>query len=181
MLGREAQHEVGVQQLALVAGLLILVQAGKRFPVCGTAHGEGPRTFPVRNPAVPVELHPALLLEGRNYFAQFRVHSAAVIALIVVLEKDLPVRFYLIPDPAGDPQFRERIAFDPIDSSAELCRQRASRLSRRFRPSRAQSHKHEAAPHIHFHRIEGSCSFEIRTFIENGAVRRARSAEVQEW
>ena len=49
------QHQVRVDQLALVAGPLARRQAGQRRAGRGAGHREGPRALAVRDPVVPVE------------------------------------------------------------------------------------------------------------------------------
>ena len=96
VLGAEAQQEVGIDQLALVADLLVLVEPVERHPVGGAAGGEGPGALAVRDAALPVELGAAALLERRDEPAELGVHRAAVVALVVVLEHHLPVGLDLV-------------------------------------------------------------------------------------
>ncbi len=56
VLGREAEQQVGVDQLPLVADPLVLVQSLERLAVGRSARGEGPRALTVRDPPLPVEI-----------------------------------------------------------------------------------------------------------------------------
>jgi hypothetical protein len=47
VVGGQAQHQVGVDQLALVAGALVVVQARERRPVALAGGGEGPGALAV--------------------------------------------------------------------------------------------------------------------------------------
>src|SRR3954471_8108426 len=82
MFGRKAEQEIRVDEPALVAHLFVLAEADERLPVRRPRLGQGPRSFPVGNPSLPIELGSASLLEGGNQPAQLRVYRAAVIALV---------------------------------------------------------------------------------------------------
>src|SRR4029450_10158355 len=89
-----AQHQVGVDELALVAGALVVVEAGERRAVALAAGGEGPGALAVGDAPVPVQPGPAALERGHDP-AQLGVDAGAVVALVVVLGDQLPVG----PDP----------------------------------------------------------------------------------
>src|SRR5215210_1940760 len=48
VVGRQAQQEIRVDQLPLMADLLVLVQSGERTPAGGTSFGKSPGSLPVR-------------------------------------------------------------------------------------------------------------------------------------
>ena len=106
VLGGEAEHEVGIYQLALVAHPLILVETGKRRPVGRAARREGPGSLAMGNAALPVELGAAPLLERRDQPAELGMHRTAVVALVVVLQDDFPVGLDHVGDPVGRPAAR---------------------------------------------------------------------------
>ena len=90
VVGRAGEHQVGVDQLALVAGALRLVQAGQRRPGRGAAQREGPGPLAVRDAVLPRQAG-AAAGERRDQPAQLGVDRPAVVALVVVLGDDLPV------------------------------------------------------------------------------------------
>ena len=66
MVGGQAQHQVGAEQLALVAGALVVVQARERGPVALAGGGEGPGALAVGDAPVPVQAGPAALEGGHD-------------------------------------------------------------------------------------------------------------------
>src|ERR1700732_4487094 len=70
VIGGEADQEVRVDQLSLVAHPLIVVEAFERTAIAGAGLGEGPGAVTMRNSPVPVELRSASLLERRHQAAQ---------------------------------------------------------------------------------------------------------------
>ena len=66
---------------------------------CGGARGgKGVRAFSMRHPVVPVEPGAATLLKRRHNLAELGMDWATVVALVVVLDDDFPVGFYVIGD-----------------------------------------------------------------------------------
>src|SRR4029079_3471804 len=104
---------------------------------------EGPGSIAMRNAAVPVELGPALLPEGGHDLAQLRMYSGAMVALVVVLEHDLPVGGYLVHDAMPGAELGQRIAAQALGHRAQLVEQ-ASGVCRG--PDWRQVQEHEAAP-----------------------------------
>ncbi len=150
VVGRQAEHQVGVRQLALVADLLVVVEAGERRAIRAAGHGERERALGLGHAVVPVEVAAALLLERRHDAAQLRVHARAVVALVVVLDDDLPVGADVVDDPAGGPQVRERVARDAPGDPAQLGRQRVPGLH----PLGRQVHEQPAAPGVDRDRVQ---------------------------
>jgi len=64
----------------------------------GAVHGVGIGALAVRDAGFPIQIDPAALLEGRHDSGQLRVDTGAVVALVVVLEDQLPVGVQLVAD-----------------------------------------------------------------------------------
>jgi hypothetical protein len=82
MVGGQAQEEIGIDDLSLVAQLLLLREGGERGAGRRAAPGKGECAGAVGNAAIPVEVGAPLLAESRNNLAQLRVNRAAVVALV---------------------------------------------------------------------------------------------------
>ena len=93
VVGGQAQHQVGVDQLALVAGALVVVQARERRPVALAGGREGPGALAVGMPRSQSSPAPPRLKAGTTRHSS--VDAGAVVALVVVLGDQLPVG----PDP----------------------------------------------------------------------------------
>ena len=146
MVGGQAEHQVGVDQLALVAGALVVVQAGERRPVAAAGGREGPGALAVRDAPVPVQPGSAAL-ERRHDPTELGVDAGAVVALVVVLGDQLPVGPDLVVEPAPDRQRLQGVAAQPLGHRAELVGQ-GDRLVR------GQVQEHEPAPGRHSDRVE---------------------------
>ena len=106
--------------------------------------GERGRAVPMGDPGLPVE-PAAAVLEGRHHLAQLRMHGAAVVALVVVLDDDLPVREDVVRDAPGRAEVLERIVPGPLRDAAELVDEG---------PGRGQVDENEAAPGMDGRRVE---------------------------
>ena len=146
MVGGQAQHQVGVDELALVAGALVVVQARERRPVALAGGGEGPGALPVGDAPFPVQPGPAAL-ERRHDPAQLGMDPGAVVALVVVLGDQLPVGPHPVGEPPPDGQRLQRVARQPLGHRAEL-------VGQGHRLARGQVEEHEPAPGRHPHRVE---------------------------
>ena len=147
---RQAEHQVRIGELALVADLLVVVEARERRAVRPPRHRERERALRLGHAVVPVEVAAALLLERRHDAAQLRVHARAVVALVVVLDDDLPVGPDVVDDPPDRPQVRQRVARDAPGDLAELRRERVARGN----PLRRQVHEQPAAPGVDGDRVQ---------------------------
>src|SRR5262249_53692962 len=152
----KAQKQVGISELALVAHLLVLVERGKCAPLRRAARCERIRARPVRDAAQPIEVRAPAVTEGRYDGTQLGVHATAVIALVVVLADDFPVRRHRVLDRVPDPKLRERIALHTLGDTGDLLRQR-------FRGGGSHVEKHESAPGLDADRIETE-----RALVETG-------------
>jgi hypothetical protein len=144
VIARQAEHHVRVRELPLVPGPLLLAETGERRALRGAAPGERGRAVPMGDPGLPVE-PAAAVLEGRDHLAQLRMHGAAVVALVVVLDDDLPVREDVVRDAPGRAEVLERIVPGPIRDAAELVGEG---------PGRGQVDEDEAAPGLDGRRVE---------------------------
>ncbi len=145
VLGGQRQQQVGVDQLALVAHPLVVVEVGERRPLGGPALGEGPGPLPVGYAALPVKVPTAP--EGGHQVAQLGVDRAAVVALVEVLGDDLPVGGDVVDLGRASSQVGQRVAPHALGDGAELVGQ-GRRLVRR------EVHEDPAAPGVHAHRVE---------------------------
>src|SRR5215472_11066606 len=156
VIASQAQHQVGIDQFALVPHLLILVQPGEgsaiRFPCTGERH----RALLMRNPTLPFKACTTRLTERRNYVTQFRMDSSAVVTLVVVLHHDFPVGLYFIGEAPGNSQIAKRITLHSLYGLAELHFQRAA-FYRCI--ARGKIEKDESTPDLHTHRVERKISF----------------------
>ena len=98
MLRRGTQQQVRIRDFALVMGLLLVRQPGKRRAIRCAAQRERPGAVAMRNAVVPVETCAAALAERRHERAQLRVHGPAVIALVVVLHDHFPVGAHVVDE-----------------------------------------------------------------------------------
>ena len=96
MFRRGTQQQVRIRDFALVMGLLLVRQPGKRRAVRGAAQREGPGAVAMGNAVVPIETCTAALAEGWHERAQLRVHVPAVITLVVVLHDHFPVGAHVV-------------------------------------------------------------------------------------
>jgi hypothetical protein len=64
----------------------------------------------MRNPVIPVEPVATGLLECRHNLAKLGMDRAAVVALVVILNDDLPIGFYIVGDGMPYSEFREGVA-----------------------------------------------------------------------
>ena len=150
VIGREAQHEVRVDQLALVAHALLVGEPRERLTRRRPRERERGRAVAMRDTRVPVELAAAALLERGDELAELGMHWATVIALVVVLDDRLPVRVDVVRDAAPDAELRERVVRGSLDRPGELRRERS--LRRQLR--RREVHEHEARPRVDRHRVQ---------------------------
>jgi hypothetical protein len=140
VIAGQAEHHVRVQEFTLVSRALVLAETGERRAGRRAVPGEGGRAVAVRDPRVPVEL-PAAVLERRHDLAQLRMDGAAVIALVVVLDHDLPVGGDVVRDPPRDPKVRERMVVrSPRDVTEPLHQGRGG--------GPRQVDEHEPAPRV---------------------------------
>ncbi len=146
VLGRQAAHEVRIDQLTFVPCLLVRVETGERDPVGRPGLRERPRARCVRDAAVPVEIGAAAVFECRDYSAQLGVHACAVIALVVVLEDHLPVGGDVVLDAPRYPELGQRISPQAFRNLPELLGQRLARL---------QAGKQEPAPRVDRDAMQG--------------------------
>src|SRR4051794_24366744 len=109
-IGRKAEHEIRVDELALVPDLLVLVQPGEWPPIRRAGSGEGPGSLPVGDASIPVELGAAPLLKGGNQSAQLRVDRTAVVALVVILQNYFPVGLHLVHHLMAGSELLQRVA-----------------------------------------------------------------------
>ena len=72
MVGRQADHQVRIDQLALVADAFLLVQARERRSVGRPGHRERERALRLRHAGVPVQVRAAALLECGDDPAELR-------------------------------------------------------------------------------------------------------------
>ena len=91
MMAARAAHQVGIEQFTLVADFLIFIQSGKRLPGRRSRSSKRICAFAVRNAALPVQAEAPSALEVGHDLAEFRMNAAAVVALVVVFENQLPV------------------------------------------------------------------------------------------
>src|SRR5580693_1006255 len=103
MLTTQAQEQIRVDDLAEMPQLLVLVETGERRPIGGAVAGEGIGAFPMRDSTLPLQISAAIAPESRHHVAELRVHTPAVIALVVVLDDDLPVRCDVVMDGVPNP------------------------------------------------------------------------------
>ena len=126
MVGGEAEHQVGIDELALVPLLLLGAQARERAAIGGAAGGEGPGSLAMGDPALPVELRPTSLSEGRHKLHQLGMDRAAVVALVVVLHDRLPVGGHRIDETDRSPEIGQRVVGEVglrfLELVAEGCR-----------------------------------------------------------
>src|SRR4029453_12866514 len=128
VLGRQAEQEIWISDLALVMRLLGVRQPRKRRACRSSARRERPGARPMWYAVVPVETRAPALAESRNERAQLRVHRSAVIALVVILHDDLPVRLDVVHDLRAAAQVVQRIADQPVERTVELFAKRHLRL-----------------------------------------------------
>ena len=119
VVGRARQPQVGVDQLALVAGALLVIETGERPPVRGARHRERPGTVPVRDAALPVEPHRAAA-EGRDEPRQLGVDRATVVALVVVLGQHLVVRGDVVGEAEPGHQAGQRVVRQPLAEAGHV-------------------------------------------------------------
>ena len=151
MLASQAEHHVGINQFAFVADFFVFVQSRKRRAIGFTAACKGDRAFFVRDAALPFQTRPTLLAKCRHHLAQFRVHPAAVIALVVVFQNYFPVGMHLINHALGNPQIAQRVALHSFHRVAQLRGQRSIRLTGGLR---RQIQKYKSAPQLHPNRVQ---------------------------
>ena len=96
VIHRQAEHQVGVEELALVMGFFSVAQAGEGCPCRGARGSKRVRAVTVRHPVVPIESGTAPLFKGRHNLAELGMDGAAVIALVVVLDDDFPVGINIV-------------------------------------------------------------------------------------
>src|SRR4051812_16803169 len=167
VIGGEADHEVGIDQLSLVAHPLVVIKAVERTAVAGAGFGKGPRALAMRNSPFPVELRSAPLLEGRNQSAQLRMHRTAVVALVVILQHDLPVGVDLVSHSSGRAELSEGITLEPFRHRAELAQQI---LSPGGGLGRRKGQENEPAPAGDAYRIKREIVFSETGFlVEKGS------------
>ena len=97
--------------------------------------------------AVPIQVSATAMLEHRYKFTQFRVNRPTVIALIVVLTKNLPIRLNLIANAMADAQVSKRITLELCDGGINL-RQKIGGLFR------GKMQKNKSAPGGYTDRVE---------------------------
>jgi len=124
MLAAETQEQIRVDHFAEMTQPFILVEPWEWRARGRTAGGERIGAIPMWNPTLPLQLPAAVAPESRNHIAELRMHAAAVIALVVVLDDDLPVRRHVVANRVTHTQPRQRIAMSPLRNRAELLRQR---------------------------------------------------------
>src|ERR1700682_952093 len=95
------------------------------------------------NSSIPIQLTPALIAECRHDLAQFRMHSATVVTLVIVFHDYLPVCLNVVGDLHGSAKVTEWIALHSRDDLTQLLLQRAA-FFRCFAGRQIQ--KEEASP-----------------------------------
>src|SRR6202030_2407195 len=115
-----AQEEAGVDQFALVPYLFVRVETGKRAPHGSSAAGERIGSVAMRDSAIPIQVGAARLAKGGHHGAQLRMNSAAVVALVIVLANDLPIRRDFVADGGAYSQAAQGIALQPVRDAVQL-------------------------------------------------------------
>ena len=102
----------------------------------------------MRNAVIPCESRAAVLAESRNERAQLGMHRSAVIALVVVLDEDLPVRLDVVDDLMPNAHIAQRVTSYPLGNGAELLCQRDGRRV-------AQVDEYKATPGVQLYGHQG--------------------------
>src|ERR1043166_6463293 len=118
VVGGQAEHEIRVDQLALVPDPLVHVQPREGSAVRRAGRGERPGAVAVGDATVPVRVR-AAVPEGAYQPDEHRMHNGAVIALVVVFQNDFIVRAYVVGQGPADDERVERVAADAFGDRAE--------------------------------------------------------------
>src|SRR5271170_1280674 len=97
-----------------MADLFVLVQTGKCATHGSSGVSEGVRPFPMRHAAAPIQIGAPTIPERGHYRAQFGMNAAAVVALVVILTDDFPIRRNLIANRGTYAQLRQGVALQPL-------------------------------------------------------------------
>ena len=115
-----------------MAHQLLFVEPGEAITLARATHRVGPGPFSMRNARLPVEASATSLAESGDYSAELRVNRTAVVALVVVLENDLPVRRNVVHRAMGNAQIAEWVAHNSFTDWAEGLHQATAWCSRTF-------------------------------------------------
>src|SRR5690349_22205174 len=164
VVGGQADHAVGIDQLPLMTSLLVWIQTLEGTPRRSAGFSERPGPISMRNATLPIQLRPSPVLERRHQTAQLGMHRPAVIALVVVLQDHLPVGPHLVGDPVSRSKLVQGVATQSSGNTAKLIGQVV------LRPvCRSQLQKEEPAPGLNRDRKEPQISFaQAVAFIQEG-------------
>src|SRR5665213_1245878 len=124
MIACDAQEHIRVHEFALVPHLLVLIQAREGTSLRGPAAREGIGSLTMRDAAIPVQIGAAGFSKRRHQGAQLGVNSTAVVALVVILAKNLPIRGNFVAQGGADAQLRQRIALQSLRNTFYLSGER---------------------------------------------------------
>ncbi len=102
-----------------MAVLLLLRKVREERAVRRARTGEREGAVAMRDAVLPVEPRAPALAKRGDDLAELGMDSRAVVALVVVLGDDLPVRADLVGDAPGGPEPLEGIAAHPVGNRAE--------------------------------------------------------------
>ena len=146
VVGCARQPQVRVDQLALVAAALGIVEVRERASVGGAGRREGPRAVAVRDAVLPLQPD-ATAAERRDEPGQLGMDRPAVVALVVVLGEHLVVGGHVVGEGEPGREARERVARETL---AEL----DHRVVEVVRAVRRQVDEDEAAPGANRHLVQ---------------------------
>ena len=100
-------------------GLLGLIETGEGCAVGGAGRGEGVGALAMGHAIIPIELIATPLLERGHNLTELGVDGAAVVALVVILDNDLPVRLNGVGNGMTHSQVCQRVAAQPLGAGAQ--------------------------------------------------------------
>ena len=115
-----------------MAHQLLFVEPGETITLARATHRVGPGPFSMWDTRLPVEASATSLAESWDHSAELRVDRTAVVALVVVLENDLPVRRNVVHRAMGNAQIAEWIAHNSFADWSEGLHQATALCSRTF-------------------------------------------------
>src|SRR5438477_1611349 len=151
MFASKTEHQIRKTELAFVANFFFFAQARERRAICGPRFCKSVSALAVGNSILPIQLRTSGLLEIWNDLTEFRVNTAAVVALVIVFHQDFPISGDVVVDTLAGSKLGERIARNSLDRGPKLGAHAVFLVSRIFG---IQVKEEETSPGVHSNGIK---------------------------